>query len=131
MVVTAMYVTPLPSRWHECDIGMCHKCDKLTVTSVHYKNLNTVDIHSFVYLIRINKITFYAYMGFTCIHLCHILIAKFMRLLFGSVRSMRFLYESSKGNMVFISASMSVQCVFLINLLKARFSICSIRFLYR
>ena len=82
MVVTAMYVTPLPSCWHECDIGMCHKCDKLTVTSAHYKNLNTVDIHSFLYLISLDKKESYACMEFSCIHLFHILIAKFIRLLF-------------------------------------------------
>ena len=48
MGVTATCVTPLPSRWHECDIALCHKCDKPTVISAHYENMDSVDIHTFM-----------------------------------------------------------------------------------
>ena len=62
MVVTATCVTFVPSRWHECDIGMCHKCAKLTVTSVRGKNLDSVDIHLLLCLTRVDKTAFYDYM---------------------------------------------------------------------
>ena len=53
--MTDASVTLVPSCWHGCDISMCHTCAKPAVTTVHCTNLNSVDIHTVLCLIRFDK----------------------------------------------------------------------------